>query len=188
MSKPPTGVLVRWVFAALFCAAGVVLLSRVNVVGLGWDTLDKTLVGLGALFVALLFIGPEVVSWVVTPVYYFVDQLLIPSESEPPPANFKLARYYAGQLRHEEACEEYAKIIRFHPEESAAYLEGIQEAFLAGNRDLAKKFYAKGRRIMRAPGERKLLRGVYAAQHEIGDEAGETPGDGGDAETEAILE
>ena len=106
-----------------------------------------------------------------------------------PPADFKLARYYAGQLRHEEACEEYTKIIRFHPEEFAAYLEGIQEAFLAGNRDLAKKFYAKGRRVMRAPEERTLLRGVYNAQHEIGDkEEDQAPEETGDAEAQPILE
>ena len=166
MSKPPTGVMVRWTLAALACAGGLYEWARVFTLGLDWGVLDKTLIGLGAMFVAVLLIGPELVGWVVAPVQHMVDRLLLPSESEPPPADFKLARFYAGHLRHTEACEEYAKIIRYHPGQSDAYLEGIREAFLAGDEPLARKFYGKARRIMREPGERKLLGGVYAARHE----------------------
>ena len=91
---------------------------------------------------------------------------MLPSESEPPPAAFKLARYYAGLLRHEEACEEYAKIIRYHPGETDAYLEGIRAAFLAGDEVAAKKFFRGAKRYLRAPHERQLLEGVYTAGHQ----------------------
>ena len=166
MSKPGLGVIIRWVLAASVCAVGIYQLARVHHDGLDWGTLGNTLGGIGALFIALLFIGPEVVEWALVPLNAWVDRLLLPSESEPPPAAFKLARYYATQLRHEEACEEYAKIVRYHPEETDAYLEGIREAFLSGDTALAKKFYRGAKRYMRAPHERKLLHGVYAARHE----------------------
>ena len=166
MSKPDTGVLVRWVAAALVAVFGLLQLGHVLATDLSWGTLGNTLTGVGALFVAVALVGPELVGWALVPLHGLVDRLLMPSESEPPPAAFKLARYYASLLRHEEACDEYAKIIRYHPEETDAYLEGIREAFLAGDPAQAKKFYQKGRRVMRTRGERSLLRGVYTARHE----------------------
>ena len=166
MSRPPVSVLVRWVLAGLACAFGLLQLNRVLRYDLVWGTLGNTLFGVGSLFVALLLIGPEVVAWALVPLDGLVNRLLLPGESEPPPAAFKLARYYAMQLRHEEACEEYAKIIRYHPEETDAYLEGIREAFLAGDQALAKKFYRWAKRYMRTRNERKLLQGVYLARHE----------------------
>ena len=166
MSKPAPLVIVRWVLAASVCAVGIHQLARVHREDLGWDNLGNTMGGVGALLVSLLFIGPEMVEWALMPMYAWVDRLLLPSESEPPPAAFKLARYYATLLRHEEACEEYAKIVRHHPEETDAYLEGIREAFLAGDAVQAKKFYRGAKRYLHTTQERQLLKGVYAARHE----------------------
>ena len=100
------------------------------------------------------------------PLYRMVDKMFLPTESEPPPVDFKLARFYAVRRRYDEACEEYAKIIQYHPDVHAAYLEGIRAALLGDDPRQAKQFYQQGRRVMRSRDERKLLKGVYQAHHE----------------------
>ena len=127
----------------------------------------------------VLLVAPEVVGWAVLPIHRWLDSLILPSESEPPPADYTLARFYATRMRYEEACEEYSKIIRYHPEESVAYLEGIRAASHAGDRKLAASFHRKGRRALRSPDERRLLDNVYGAQHKpVGLSHGETGADG----------
>ena len=163
MSKLPASMKIRWVTASLVGGFGFYELGYAFFQGLSYGVFGNIMLGLGALFVALLLVGTEVVGWALLPLTGLLDRLLLPSESEPPPAAFKLARYYAGLLRHEEACEEYAKIVRYHPEETDAYLEGIREAFLAGNEAAAKKFFRAAQRYLRAPHERQLLESMYAA-------------------------
>ena len=62
---------------------------------------------------------------------------------------------------------EYAKIIHYHPEQKAAYLEGIQAAGRGGDKEMTRRFYRGARRVMRARDERALLENVYAVRHEL---------------------
>ena len=100
------------------------------------------------------------------PLHCLLDHIFLPAESGPLPLDYTLARRYASQLRFEEACEEYAKIIRHHPAQVDAYLEGISAARRAQDADRAGKFYRAARRAMRTEDQRRLLENVYATRHE----------------------
>ncbi len=168
MNPPRFGVALRWIVAASLGAGGIYLLARVMTHESDWIIIfAKSLYGLAALMSGVLLAAPELVRWAVTPIHRVIDQILLPSETEVPPVDFKLARYYAHSLRYEEACEEYFEIIRYHPEQTAAYLEGIRAASLAGDAGTAKKFYKAARRIMRTRDERRLLKGIYTARHRL---------------------
>ena len=43
----------------------------------------------------------------------------MPSETLRPPVDYKLARFYYQQMRFEEACEEYFKLLSYHPQETS---------------------------------------------------------------------
>ena len=166
MRLPRATVLARWIAAALVGGGGLWLLARV--MAAESDPLAifaKSLFGLAALISGVLLIAPECVGWVLTPFMSLLDRILLPSESEPPPLDYTLARLYGGQLRYEEAGEEYAKILRYHPEQFSACLEGIDVAHRAGNEGQARRFYRAARRILLSADQRRLLENVYAIRY-----------------------
>ena len=185
MERPPLGVTLRWVVAGLAGAGGVFLLMRVPTDDGNWDAFHKLLGGLVGLFTGALLISPEVVRWLLTPLSGLVDSILSPSEEIVPPADLKPARFYTHSLRHAEAAEEYARILRYHPNHADAYLEGIQAAGLAGDERLAKKFYHDAQRLLRGQEQHHLLEGVYAARHEPLEELEEALPDAPPEEPEA---
>ncbi len=121
-------------------------------------TFAGSVFGLAMLITSCLFIGPEIVHWTVYPIHYALDAILLPSETLRPPVDYTLARFYHRQRRYEEACEEYFKIIEYHPQEVSAYLEGIEAATSANQRATAHKFYRLGlRKLSSKNGNRDLL-------------------------------
>ena len=161
-------VLARWIAAALIGGGGISLLARVMATETNWVVVfGKSLFGLTGLITGVLLIGPECVGWVLTPFNGLLDRILLPSDSDPPPADYTLARLYGGQLRYDEACEEYAKIVHYHPEQITACLEGIEAARRAGNDSQARKFYRAARRILRTVDQRRLLEDVYALRYAV---------------------
>ena len=168
MDMPRASVLVRWVAAAAISGSGVWLLASQLSGELNWALVfGKSLFGMAGLLTGILLISPETVLWCLTPVHRMLDHIFLPSESEPPPVDFTLARFYAQRMRYAEACVEYAKIIRYHPEQKAAYLEGIQAAGRSGDKEMCRRFYRRAHRVMCSPGERALLENVYAIRHEL---------------------
>ena len=108
----------------------------------------------------------ELVRWTLTPLSCLIDSILLPFEEVVPPADLKLARFYGQSLRHAEAAEEYARVLRYHPRYADAYLEGIRTAGLAGDEKLARRFYQGAQKIMRVGDKRRLLENVYTACHQ----------------------
>ncbi len=163
MNRPRTSVIVRWVVAGLIALAGLRILIGVMTHGENMMAVfGKSLYGLAMLITACLFIGPEIVHWTVYPIHRALDSILLPSESLRPPVDYTLAHFYHRQMRYEEACEEYFKILEYHPQEVAAYLGGIEAATAVNDRATAMKFYRKGmRRLSAKNGERdRLLQGI----------------------------
>ena len=177
MRLPRATVVARWIAAALVGGGGLWLLARVMVAESSWVAIfGKSLFGLAAMISGVLLIAPECVGWALAPFTGLLDRILLPSDSGPPPADYTLARLYGGQFRYEEACEEYAKIVHYHPEQISAYLEGIDAAHRAGNEVQARKFYRAARRVLRTPNQRRLLENVYAIRYELPEPAGEPEG------------
>ena len=166
MRLPRATVLARWIAAALVGGGGLYLLARVMTAESNPIAIfAKSLFGLAGIIAGVVLIAPECVGWVLAPFMGLLDRILLPSESEPPPVDYTLARLYSGQLRYEEACEEYAKILRYHPEQFSACLEGIDAAHRAGNEAQARRFYRAARRIWLGADQRRLLENVYALRY-----------------------
>lgn len=159
MNRPRTSVIVRWVVAGIIGLASLRTLTRVmsqadSMAG----AFAGSLFGLAMMITACLFVGPEVVQFVVFPIHRALDAILLPSETLRPPVDYTLARFYHRQMRYDEACEEYFKILEYHPQEVAAYLEGIEAATAANQRAKAHKFYRRGlRKLSARNGDRDLL-------------------------------
>ncbi len=166
MELPRTSVIIRWTIAAVVAGAGSwsLILAMTHETGMGGVFL-KSIAGLALMITAALFAGPEIVQWVISPINSAIDAILLPSETMRPPVDYKLARFYYEQMRYEEACEEYFKILEYHPQEVAAYLEGIGAATAADKPDTARKFYRLGMRKLSAKnGDReRLVQGVFGA-------------------------
>ena len=174
MQWPRVTVVLRWIAAGSVGGGGVYVLASTMSHATSWVAVfGRSLFGLAGMIVGVLFVAPEVVRWAVSPISHLVDSILLPSEKIHPPVDFKLARFYGQALRYDEACEEYVKILHYHPDNAEAYLEGIRAAALAGNEALAKKFYHGAQRLMRAGDKRRLLDAVYAARHQLLNDAGE---------------
>lgn len=171
MEMPRASVLVRWLLAAAIGGSGIWLLASQLNGELNWVLVfGKCLFGMAGLLTGILLTSPEMVQWCLTPVHRMLDNLFLPSESESPPVDFTLARFYAQRLRYTEACLEYAKIIQYHPEQKMAYLEGMQAAGRGGDEEMSRRFYRGARRVMRSREERLLLENVHAVRHEPPDQ------------------
>ena len=175
MNWPRPTVAVRWGVAGLLASGGVFVLVRMFYrVGDGAPLIGRSMLSLAGLFLGAILVAPEFARWVASPITNLIDSVLLPSETILPPVDFKLARFYGQSLRYDEACEEYEKILLYHPDNAEACLEGIRAAALAGNEPLAKKFHHRAQRLMRTDDQRHLLEAVYAARHQLLNDAGET--------------
>ena len=116
-----------------------------------------SLYAFAGLLTSVLLVSSELAWWALTPVNRIIDAVLSPGGYEPPPADYTLARVYRSQMRYEEACDEYLKIIRYHPRELRAYLEGMQTAGEARQTKLTAKFYRLGQRAFRREETRRKL-------------------------------
>lgn len=178
MRRPRTTVIIRWIVGGLIGLAGLRMLLRVmtqseNMI----SAFGGSLFGLATLITACLFVAPEFVGWAVMPIHRALDAVLLPSETLRPPVDYTLARLYHRQMRYAEACEEYFNVLRYHPQEVAAYLGGIEAATAANQRATAHKFYRMGmRRLSPGNGDRDLLvkgvTGELVAEVESGHDAG----------------
>ena len=173
MDRPRATVLVRWAAAGLIAGGGVVVLARLAHGEGAVPLIGRSLLGIGALITGALLAAPELVRWAASPISGLLDSILLPSETVHPPVDFKLARFYAQTLRYDEACEEYVRILHYHPDNAEAHLEGIRAAALAGNEPLAAKLYRGARRLLRTGDQRHLPDAVYAARHQLLNDAGE---------------
>ncbi len=168
MDQPRPSVIVRWIVAALIGGGGVFLLARVMAHESNWmSVFGKSLFGISAMITGVLLVSPELVRLAVAPISHLIDSVLLPSETVTPPADLKLARFYGQAMRYDEACEEYERILHYHPDHPDAHLEGIRAAALAGNERLAAKFYHHAQRHLRSRETRGLLDAVYAARHQL---------------------
>ncbi len=178
MNRPRTSVIARWIIAGLIGLSALRTLTGVMTHGDSMaGTFAGSVFGLAMLITSCLFVGPEIVHWTVYPIHRALDSILLPSETLRPPVDYTLARFYHRQMRYDEACEEYLKIIEYHPQEVAAYLEGIEAATGANQRATAHKFYRMGlRKLSPKNGDReRLIQGVTGgAVAELG--AGEDAG------------
>jgi tetratricopeptide (TPR) repeat protein len=121
------------------------------------------LLGFSALITAGLLLAPELAGWAATPVHRAINNLIFPGGSVTPPADYTLARLYRKQWRYRESVEEYLKILEYHPEELAAYLEGIATAAEANGRKTRERFYRLGLRKLRNTEAREQLRQAFAS-------------------------
>lgn len=170
----------RWIVAGLIALAGLrILIGVMSHAENMMEVFGKSLYGLAMLITACLFIGPEIVNWTVSPIHRALDSILLPSESLRPPVDYTLARFYHRQMRYEEACDEYFKILEYHPQEVAAYLGGIEAATAVNQRATAMKFYRMGmRRLSRKNGDRdRLLRGIEEGPPPMLESGGDDPGE-----------
>ena len=151
MNRPRLGAIIRWVVAGVIALAGAraLVLAMTHETNTGGVVL-KILTGVALMITASLFVAPEIVQLAVAPIHYVLDAILLPSETLRPPVDYKLARFYFAQLRYEDACEEYLKILYYHPQEMDAYVEGIEAATAAGSRDTALKFHRMAMRKLSA--------------------------------------
>ena len=150
-------VVTRWLLACVLAAWTARQLFIAGTTEVQATGMLRGFFGIAGILATVLLAAPELVGWAVLPFHRVVDSILLPSESEPPPADYTLARFYLQQMRYEEACEEYLKIIRYHPRELPAYFEGIMTAGQAQQPGLAEKFYRRGRRAFRGEEVRRRL-------------------------------
>ncbi len=149
---------VRWL-----AAAGVGAWTVRQAFLVGREEVDKAFAVLhsfdafAGLLVTVLLVSPEVAGWALSPINRLIDAVLLPSETGLPPADYTLARMYRQRMRYDEACDEYLKIIRYHPQELRAYLEGMNTAGASRQIELAAKFYRLGQREFRRIETRRLL-------------------------------
>ena len=161
MSKPLFAVIVRWIVAiALLWVAVRLLVGAAN----GGDYLGafaKCLYGFAAMMSGVILLGPELVRWAAIPIQRLLTSILFPGGSGTPPVDYTLARFYRRQARHDESVEQYLKIVHYHPQEIAAYLEGIDAAIAATDPESARKLYRSGMRRLRTPAARHQLELTY---------------------------
>ena len=150
----------RWLAAIVFLWYAVRLLlvaTRSDQI----TALAGCLFGMAFLISAVVMIVPEAVPWAAAPLLALLDAIYLPGASDPPPLNYKTARFYRQQCRWEEAVQEYRKIVHYHPRELVAYIEGIETAFEAGEHKAAVQLYRKGCRRLRSKEDRLRLQRVY---------------------------
>ena len=167
MSRSLLLVIVRWSIAIALEFVAARLLIGAASSGDYLGAMAKCLYGFALLMLGIILLGPELVRWAAMPIQHVLTGLLFPSQSETPPADYKLPRFYRRQSRHEEAVEQYWKIVRYHPDELTAYVEGIEAAIAAEAPETAAKFHRSGLRHLRNPDARRELQGAYESAKEL---------------------
>jgi len=164
MSTKTALMLARWTIGVLMVVQGAAILVKTgggSFGGMG-PSLLSLMLAFGLAVSGLVLIAPELVSWVSSPLWRFITGIIYPDEKyKAPPVNYALPRSYHQRLRHEDAIEEYLKIIRYHPQEQAAYVECIEVMLFTHDLHGARKVMAQGLRKLRTKeAQRQLLEGV----------------------------
>jgi len=161
MSTQTALTLSRWVIAVLLLVKGALVLANTagGAHGSDFSALPYLLVAFGFGITGVVLMAPELVPWASAPVWRFISGIIYPDEQfKAPPVNYTLPRSYHQRLRHEEAIEEYQKIIRHHPQEQTAYLECIEVMLHLNDIHGAKKVLAEGLRKLHTQEAKRELR------------------------------
>ncbi len=121
------------------------------------------IVGFSVLISSVLLLAPELASWAAAPIHRAINSLIFPGGSVIPPADYTLARLYRKQWRYRESVEEYFKILEYHPQELAAYLEGIATATEAKAPKTRERFLRLGLRKLKDDDACATLRRAFEA-------------------------
>ena len=151
----------RWLFAV----GGIGLSIYLIRVGIGRGGITSSFLPiLGAmslLVISVIVIAPELVKLFTMPLFALTDSIFFPGEKLGKPVlSYTLPDFYTKEGRYEEAVEEYRKILKHYPEETAAYL-GVIELLVTelGDRTEAKHFYTQARqRLRNRPEELEAVR------------------------------
>ena len=125
--------------------------------------ISSILSGVGFLMGGAACIAPELVEWGSWPFRVFFNSIFFPGRQEIPPPDYNLPLLYREQGRYPEALEGYFKILKHHPQELLAYIEGIQTSFECGDEASADKFLRMGQRDLAAPEVRQQLQQIVDA-------------------------
>jgi tetratricopeptide (TPR) repeat protein len=153
----------RWAIAAALFFGMFHVLKRTTEGGDDYlRVFVQCLFGLASAVAGSVLVAPELAAWAVIPISSAFDAIFLGRRDfDPPPAAYTLARFYREQERYEEALEEYRKIIRYHPEEIAAYLEAIEIAQANALPKVARRLYRTGLRKIRVAADREQLHSAY---------------------------
>ncbi len=66
----------------------------------------NSLFGMAALIAAVVVIAPAVIPWAATPLLRLLDSVYLPRNWDPPPLDYKLARFYRRRERLDEAVRD----------------------------------------------------------------------------------
>ncbi|HWL53886.1 MAG TPA: hypothetical protein VNQ90_15710 [Chthoniobacteraceae bacterium] len=146
--------LARWVLACLLFT----VTFWTEVTGLSYD---KTFIPVAAVVGGCILIAPELIHWGSLPIQAFFSSLFFPSNREIPPPDYVLTGVYREQGRYDEALDQYLTIVRNHPEELLAYLEGMETAFENGTPEVAKKFHRLGLQKLKVEAAREQVERSY---------------------------
>ena len=146
--------LIRWVLACLLFT----VTFWTEVAGLSYD---KSFVPIAAVVAGGLLIAPELIQWASLPIQAFFSNLFFPSNRDIPPPDYVLTGVYREQGRYDEAIDQYFTIVRNHPEELLAYLEGMETAFENGTPEVAKKFHRLGLQKLKVEVAREQVERSY---------------------------
>jgi hypothetical protein len=161
MSKETTFILIRWIIALTLLIKGSLMLAgAAGGEGGGFaGAAAYALFAFALIISGALLTTRELVPWVSAPIWRFITGLVFPDEKfDRPPVNYALPRSYRQQQRFDDAIEEYLKIVHHHPQELAAYLEGMDAMVQAGDVEGAHKLGATGLRKLRSEDARDQVK------------------------------
>ena len=143
--------LMRWLFAVGSVGLSIYLIQRGIAAGSITASFFPVLAALVLLVISAILIAPELAVLFCQPLFALVDSIFFPGgKLSKPVLSYTLPDFYLKEGRYEEALEEYRKILRYYPRESAAYLGAI-ELLVAEFGDVpgAKNLYARARQKLR---------------------------------------
>lgn len=181
------GIVFRWIAAAglLRIASQLIAKAETNYaptpedLGFKVEMMFPILFAIGALLIGIALIAPEVVRFLLRPVYHWIEGLYGSGDhSAKPPLDYRLARLYVRQGKLDSAAELYERILRYYPEEPDAYRELLEVyAYDPASPKHVKKLIAKARKhgskmggeqfdLIERMGERALSAAEEAARAE----------------------
>jgi tetratricopeptide (TPR) repeat protein len=115
------------------------------------------------MIVGAIVLAPSLAAWAAIPFTRFIDGIYLPGgpTGDDPEPNYRLADHYYEISQNRLAIEEYEKIIRYHPDETRAYIALIDLWVRCGDAHRAAKLYRRGLRKSRSREARHQLRDAY---------------------------
>ena len=134
---------IRWFLAACSMLLCIKLIAGALLMVDWLSAAFPVLASMACFLASVILIAPEttfrVAEWCSRP---FVAILFPSDRFNKPPLSYKLARYYRDAQRWEDAARQYRKIIRYYPNEAAAYLELRQVAEQMGDNKMKQRYAA----------------------------------------------